>query len=317
MSELLREASSGNGSSLPPLSAGTLLREARRAQNLNIAVLAAAMKVTPQKLEALETDRYDELPDANFARALAQALCRHLKIDPGPVLARLPRRDDERLDRLGGGLNAPFRESSGHVDLDAGHALGRPIVWVPLLLVIGTLAVLFVPFDFSFDRSRLAGADRVSETVNVTSALEGAPPSAGPGVFGTGVSEPALHTTPAVPPVVAPAPPPESSVQPLADGADVRASETSGAAMGAAVDAAAGLVVISSTRASWVRVIDAQGRTLLSRELGAGEVVNLDGTLPMALTVGNVSATTVRVRGELVDFGPTARRDNVARLQLQ
>ena len=70
----------------PATSAGALLRQARQAQGLHIAALAAAIKVTPRKLELLEADRYDELPDATFVRALAQTVCRSLKIDAAPVL---------------------------------------------------------------------------------------------------------------------------------------------------------------------------------------------------------------------------------------
>lgn len=73
-------------------SAGRLLREAREKRGMHIAALAASIKVTPKKLEALESDRIDLLPDATFARALAQTVCRALKIDSGPVMALLPPR---------------------------------------------------------------------------------------------------------------------------------------------------------------------------------------------------------------------------------
>ena len=39
-----------------PASAGALLREARERQGVHIAVLAAAIKVSPRKLDALEAD---------------------------------------------------------------------------------------------------------------------------------------------------------------------------------------------------------------------------------------------------------------------
>ncbi len=58
--------------------AGRLLREAREKQGLHIAALAAAIKVAPRKLELLEADRFDELPDATFTSALAQTVCRAL-----------------------------------------------------------------------------------------------------------------------------------------------------------------------------------------------------------------------------------------------
>ena len=93
--------------------AGALLRQARQAQGLHIAALAAAIKVTPRKLELLEADRYDELPDATFTRALAQTVCRTLKIDVAPVLALLPQAGAIALMPGKGGLNAPFHERPG------------------------------------------------------------------------------------------------------------------------------------------------------------------------------------------------------------
>src|SRR5437763_8876223 len=89
--------------------AGRLLREARQAQGLHIAALASTIKVAPRKLELLEADRVDELPDATFTRALAQTVCRTLKVDSAPILALLPRPDVHRLGDVGAGLNAPFR----------------------------------------------------------------------------------------------------------------------------------------------------------------------------------------------------------------
>ncbi len=73
-------------------SAGTLLRQAREAAGLHVSSLAASLKVPVRKLEALEEDRYEELPDAVFVRALASSVCRTLKVDPAPVLQRLRRR---------------------------------------------------------------------------------------------------------------------------------------------------------------------------------------------------------------------------------
>ena len=43
-----------------------------------------------QRAEALEADRYAELPDLTFTRALAHTVCRALKVDAEPVLAKLP-----------------------------------------------------------------------------------------------------------------------------------------------------------------------------------------------------------------------------------
>lgn len=81
----------------PSVTAGALLRQYREAFGLKADALALALHVSPAKLEALEADRLDELPDAMFARALALAVCRQLKADAAPVLALMPGQDISRL----------------------------------------------------------------------------------------------------------------------------------------------------------------------------------------------------------------------------
>ena len=78
-------------------SAGALIRQARESVGLHIAALAVALKVPVKRLEALEADRFDLLPDAVFARALAGSVCRALKIDVAPILALLPSKEAPRL----------------------------------------------------------------------------------------------------------------------------------------------------------------------------------------------------------------------------
>lgn len=72
------------------MGAGQVLRQYRESTGLHIVVLASALKVSRAKLEALEADRLDDLPDVVFARALAMSCCRYLGQDPEPVLALMP-----------------------------------------------------------------------------------------------------------------------------------------------------------------------------------------------------------------------------------
>jgi len=81
----------------PCVTAGALLRQYREAFGLKVDALAIILRVAPAKLEALEADRLDELPDTMFARALTLAVCRQLKADAAPVLALLPSQDVSRL----------------------------------------------------------------------------------------------------------------------------------------------------------------------------------------------------------------------------
>src|SRR6187402_2552453 len=108
-------AGAGFGSSgmpAPEPTAGTLLRQAREAAGMHIAALAVSLKVPVKKLEALEADRFDLLPDAVFVRALASSVCRTLKVDPSPILEKLPQTAAPRLAHDTSGINAPFRAPS-------------------------------------------------------------------------------------------------------------------------------------------------------------------------------------------------------------
>ena len=93
-----------NDPAVPP-SPGALLRAAREAQGLHIGALAVALKVPVKKLEALETDRFDLLPDTVFARALALSVCRTLKIDASPIMLGLPQLQTPQMKNDESGLN--------------------------------------------------------------------------------------------------------------------------------------------------------------------------------------------------------------------
>jgi cytoskeleton protein RodZ len=129
----------------PSLSAGALLRQARLSQGLHIAALATQLKVSPRMLEALESDRFEQLPDAAFARALAQSMCRQLRIDAASVLSRLPQPKSPRLEHVTRGLDTPFREPPGRHSADEPSLLTRPVVWGPALILIAAAVVYLLP----------------------------------------------------------------------------------------------------------------------------------------------------------------------------
>ena len=266
-------------------SAGAMLRAAREQRGVHIAALAAAIKVPQRKLEALEADRYDELPDLTFTRALAQSVCRHLKIDLQPVLDRLPQTvaAPQKLVHVGSGLATPFRERPGREAPADWSWLGRPVVWGTLLVLAGALALALVPgrwLDFG------AGARG-----------PGAPASA------------PMVVEPAASPVVA-APPLSQPVS--AAPAEVAASGPPPSAPGAAT----AVLALKASAETWVEVQGAGGQVLLQRKVAPGEAVSIESAdLPLRLTIGNAAATQISFRGQPVDLSANTL-GNVARLQL-
>ena len=132
-------------STAPSHTAGDLLRQYRVAQGFKLDVLAQALRVSPAKLEALEANRLEELPDAMFARALTLAVCRQLKTDAAPVLALLPGQDVSRLAAKNErGLDFPLERPSflPQSSFVAAVRLFSPMRWaavavLALALVIG------------------------------------------------------------------------------------------------------------------------------------------------------------------------------------
>ena len=301
-----------------PPTAGGLIRDARQAQGIDLASLAAMLKIPLRRLEALENGRHEELQGPTFERALAQAACRVLKIDPKPVLALLPQHERNTLERVSEGINTPFRDGqgSGGFELPAGM---KPVIGFVVVLILAAAALLFVPAgwvnrvkaEFASGLPASAPADAASapvaasapaDTTTVpvelpaTSAV--APATAMPG-SSPAAAAPAASTAPLAPAAVSAT---------AAQGIDEVLAHVAGAP-------SIPLQVVASAD-SWVEVVDAQGHTLLSRTVVAGESVGLDGALPMRVKIGNAKGTHLKLRGDNVDLTPWTH-DNVARLEVK
>lgn len=296
--------------------AGSLLRAARESQGLHIAALAAAMKVTPRKLEALENDRLQELPDATFARALAQTICRSLKIDPKPVLALLPPAGSVTLETASRVQSTPFKQKPDRSE-PAAAVLWRPLLWGSLLLLAAAAAVFLMPSSWLGALSA-AWSGPAPTTVASTpavvltpapAALSVAPPALGAAAAGAGSAASALLTGGASAPGFAA----------TASGMRSPTSETvfsAPAGGGSAAPAAAGALVVTTTESSWVEVRDARGQVLLSETVLPGRSVGLDGPLPLQVLVGNAASTQMTFMGRPVDLAARAR-ENIARFELK
>lgn len=269
------------------LSAGAMLRQAREAHNLHLEAVAAALKVPPQKLQALEDDDIDALPDPVFARALAASVCRALRIDPAPVLAKLP-------GALRDGLAQADRTMSGNI---RGHAarhqsratqweLSRPLLVVVGLLLVGAAVIYWLP-QSAFDKVGATWSSWTSRTASQPSA--DAPPVAAsaPGM----VVEPVAATAPMPPPADAPVSAPPS---PPAE-----------------------MVTFAPRADAWITVTEAGGKILLKRTVKAGETVNLSGKTPLSVVVGKAVGVDVLVRGQPLDLAPLTKGGGIARFEVK
>lgn len=291
--------------------AGQLLRQAREAHGLHIDVVAAALKVPTQKLAALEADDIEALPDPVFARALAASVCRALRVDPAPVLERLP-----------GAPRAVLAESersmSGHIrsqpirSRSRASVTGRPsrsLLAVVALLLVGALVLFLLPQsatqEISQAWSRMTGASAEADAQDARSAdgmVVEAPQAAAPAMPLTASTALTAPTTTAAAPTAPAAP--AAPVAPATPAAPAAAS--------------ADVLVFAARGESWIRVAGAGNRTVLERTLRDGESATVpQAELPLAVTVGRASVVDVQVQGKPFDLAPITRSGGVARFEVK
>lgn len=305
-------------------SAGALLRQARESAGIDLPSLAQALKVSVKKLEALEADRFDALPDAVFVRALASSICRALKIDAAPALALLPQSKAPRLDYDEAGLNTPFNTPGDVAKTPFLDRLSRPMVLAALAVLLGALVLIFFP---SSEQRAEIGAIVASTPVVPTQAPAVAPvpaPDSAPQAAAPLVPAPvpapvmaAPKIVPVVTPVAAPreSPPAAKPAAPLADAAPAAATEADASAPRKKL-ASTGVVVFKTREASWIEVTDGKGAIQLSRMVEPGEPVGASGPLPLSVTIGRADVTEVTVRGKPFPLDELSR-GGVARFEVK
>ena len=271
------------------LTAGRMLREAREAKGLTANSLAASMKVSTKKIEAIETGCFELLPDMVFARALALSICRHLKIDADPILKQFPPSIAHNLKSDESGINTPFRPSQDMSRLKFLNVLTRPAAIVSILVLLAALSLYVFPVVYTSKSGVGAPLDVVQ--INLAPAIDEKvmPPSASPlGVASEAPLAPALVP---VAPVV---------------------NEGTGVA---GLGSAGGYVVFKSRGVTWVEVIDAKGTVQLRKTLALGEIAGASGALPLRVVVGKADTVDLTIAGKPFNLIAVAK-DNIARFEV-
>lgn len=299
-------------------SAGKKLRLARERNGIHINTLAATLKVNVKVLEALENDRYEELPGIPFTRALAASICRNLQVDADPVLELLPDSQPQQL---------PEPKMQSPVILEQGGSpwfgwLKHPLTWLVLLAIVAGVTFWILPYvldktapeplrqpgenlveELTSDLNVGAVTGAVAELLPV-SPVSGAVTAAPSAVSGAGS---ALIDTPGATAKVVPGSPLIS---------DLAVTNLEDAASSAAqTEAVAGTqhisqhipadrqLVLQATGESWIEVKNARGAVLHSTTLQAGDVLPVGGSRPYSVVVGRQENIRAYVLGQPFAFG--------------
>lgn len=295
----MNEASPADQPSDTVPSPGQLLRAAREAKGLQVAELAASIRVPAGKIELLEADQWEALPDMAFARALALTVCRSLAIDPGAIVSGLPQAHTHSIEQVTQGINKPFRDRSA----GSGHwwaSLGHPLTWLAVLVLLAAGFLHQLPAYWLDLAAQMQPSERppeapVEPSSLVSPALEAPEATKAAEQVSAPTVEPSRPSMPDV-----------ADSDPLAELlVSLEAKSASRQPLEVRVKAP-----------SWIKVQDASGKIVFNRVLQPGpEPVTIGGLEPLKLRIGNAVATEVTYRGRLVDL-TTFTRGNVARLDL-
>jgi cytoskeleton protein RodZ len=109
MMEDQNNAEQGNRyNATPPVSLGTMLREARERLNFSVADVAVQIKFAPRQIEALEADDFKHLPESAFLRGFVRSYAKILNLDAKPLLAALPQENVASAELIPPSVEVPY-----------------------------------------------------------------------------------------------------------------------------------------------------------------------------------------------------------------
>lgn len=259
--------------------AGELLKAMRERAGVELETIATTLKVSPQKLRALEANDFSVLPAA-FVRALTASVCRHLGQDPAPVLEKIP--NDKPATRT----SNETTQTPHHAEAVISANMRRRSVARPVWLVAGMVLLLAAAAAlFAFPSLGNLASNAIRGQTPQASA-ESSPAS----------SAAAEHNT--IAPDEAASAATTHAIQP----ASVAASEATPAASQPTASGS-NTLQINATGNTWVKVSSSSGKTLYRRNLVAGQTHNVPITkYPVQVEVGKAENTLITDRGTPLDL---------------
>lgn len=262
-----------------PLSSGAMIRHAREACEMSLADLATHTRIRRQTLEALERDDFAALQEPVYVRGYYRKIARVLKLDEIPLIAAYEKQENPQEPMLPARLHL----ASG-TELGSGSRL--PTAMASLLAVLAIV---------------ISGFLWLSRPQPEAVVLPGIFQPAGGGEAVPDAPSDALGDTPAA---AEDTNPQSAETLPVTDMTEAQTTTPADA------------LQLSFREDCWVRIDDANGKTLINELRHAGQDAVLSGALPLNVFLGNAPGVTMMFNGQPVDSAPYTRENNTARLRL-
>ncbi len=295
-----------------PLSSGKRLRKAREGLGLSAEDVAGELRLSVSQIKALEQDDYTELPGATYVRGYLRSYARLVKVDEDSVLPPL---QPEPIARSVHAIARPVQRQARSSDR-----------WVRLMsyglgiLLIGLVIVWWrSQGGFDFEKDLLAGLpDLVMEkmdsdrTVAKTTVKEDKPIQITASPVETVISQSELQASKLIASSTAdteqrttPSAVGEQDERPNQENVPPPAVTATASSRSPTVSATkVGKIVLKFSQASWAEVRDASDERLLHQSFHAGREVEVEGTPPFSVFLGNAGGVRMEYNGKPFDISP-------------
>ncbi|MDO8826066.1 RodZ domain-containing protein [Methylophaga sp.] len=285
---------------------GKRLREAREEKKISITDAAAQLRVTRDAIVHLEEQNWDKLHGRTYARGYFLSYVKFLGLPQDEMLA---------------GFNIEFHETIDHrTPAIAPIQQIRPAKSSFQLLPFLLLIIVAIIAWFAYQQWQLMQSDDLISDNSNQPLIEPLDP------IDTDVAAPIPITesnTEQFINIDEPLVSSEESTEPLAESNSPQTtpipvtgeSELEASAPTVAENSNQKNLIIGINADCWVEVRDANQQVLISRVVRGGNTVELTGTSPLQVSLGQANAASVRFDGEIIDISEYTR-GNVARFTL-
>jgi cytoskeleton protein RodZ len=258
-----------------PLSFGEALKAERERRALTREYVAARLHLPLRQFDALEALQLDAFPPGPYLRGFVRNYAKEVGLDPAPLLADLEKRVQPAPAPLAMDSKA---QPPATLVIDRGRWPGQVVIWGGAL-ALGVFALIGLLVSRTPPQQIAPPA-----AVTIVETPAAAPPPNAEAAASAPASAVAAETSAVVPsaPVVEVAPPPPPDLR-----------------------------IVIGSRPSWVEVVQADGSVVVSGLQPAGAELELSGTRPLKLVIGNATGVTVEAQGQAVALAPHLQSDVV------
>ncbi|MBL0123989.1 MAG: helix-turn-helix domain-containing protein [Betaproteobacteria bacterium] len=316
-----------------PMSVGALLRDAREKAGLSSADIATKLRMGLKQVVALENSDYAAVPTGTFLRGFVRNYAKAVSLNADEVLVLLEKTHSGAAAVKASSVVVPSLQNikvpspGGELATPNGRALVVGIVALLLLAAIWYWWEYVFPHRNDVQRANVdAGQSIVTPLASPASSVPVSLPETV--VVATGTPQPGVDNatpvpSPEMPPkaadvanvatTLATAPPvvvatvaalpPPLTIANEPEPAPVRSLPPPLPAPGAR----SATLGFTFSGESWVEVVDASGKTILSRRFKAGDAEEVFGRAPFSVIVGNAKSTRMAFNGREFSLEPHTR----------